>query len=617
MANWTYLDAYVSSLPEAQRQNLLNLIYGNVLAGSIQTTQQYEASLGQELEQLSAGLPTPIFKLRTEPYRGVTHSTNFNAMESQAIAALGILYQEAELLETAISNYGNVIGGNLDSIDATVTSLEKQVDTLELLATNSEGFVASVYDSFSEQNSYRLNRVDTIATSPFIIPDIGFVPDTFDAQVSNNMLELPISNNTTFRITNAYLLNQNPVPSGNSVASSFDIPSILNPYDVSNLLNSNPNLYWAETVDIPTLSTNKVETGLVVQLAGVQQVNNIYISPFTRFPYNITSIQYTKNVDSGSYFEMLDDPSLYPLTVGNQTNIQFSDKYADSIKIHIVQQNYSSLRYIEQGVNNTITSIFDLSANQQVPTSALEDPNSYYFAMTNIMQNLLNIGVTKASDTNTIDVYEFLYGIKSITLSKIEYLNQGIYVTKPYTISKAGAIGLDIINRIPNLCSVEYDTLVEYDDVIVPSGTPQFTSNFVQSILPADVDTIEEEILDLTDNAAAANATGITRFGVDDTSTIKVYQSNVLLSPSSYTVTQDVTTKKVTITISDGTISPSQRHICFYTINYNPTIDSYTVPLDRHDQTVVNLRIFLRSLSPNSMLTPSVSSYSMKFKQYT
>jgi hypothetical protein len=275
------------------------------------------------------------------------------------------------------------------------------------------------------------------------------------------------------------------------------------------------------------------------------------------------------------------------------------------------------LRYVQQGVNNTIASIFDLAANQQIPSSQMRDPNSYYFAMTNLMQDLLNIGITKVSDTSTVDVYEFLYGIKSINFSQLQYLNEGIYVSKPYTIPSAGAIGLDTVDSIPSLTAIEYDVLVEYDDLVSPSGTPQFVSSFAQNILPANVINIEGEVLDLTDDLQTASTSDITRFGVTNLNTVQVFQNNVLLSPSFYTLTKDITTNKVTIKILDSQIAPSQRHISLYTINYQPTTDSYTVNLDRHTQAIISLRMFLRSLSPNAMLTPSISSYSMKFKKYT
>lgn len=616
MATWTYLDAYVSSIPAAQRQSLLNLVYSDILSQKIQTLADYESQLSKDLADLANGFQAPLFTFRTAPFRSITSSINFNDMEQHAITALDILYKEALLIEDSIKNYSNVITGNLDSIEATVARLEKQVDTLEILAVNAEGYITSVYDSFNEQNTYRLNRVDAVATTPFIIPDIGFIPSTKDAQIIHNSLQLPLNSEQEFRVTAARLENQIPVASG--VVGSEDIPTEQNAFGLAALLDSNPLTYWAQTVDIPTLSNTKAEADLVLDIAGTQQINNITINPFTRFPYQITSISYSKNKQSGIYYEMIDDLTTYPITIGKETTIQFSSKYTDSIKLHIEQQNYSALRYVAQGSSNTITQIFDVAAGNSVATSALSDPESYYFAMTNIMQDLLDTQKSRLTDTDTVNVYEFLYGIKSINFSQMQYLNQGIYVTKPYSIPRAGAIGLNVVQSIadPSLASVEYDVLVEYRD-IAGSGVSQFQSSFAQNILPASIDTITGEVLDGTNSLLLSNWKATSRFGVDDVNSIEVFQNNILLDSSFYTLsTPDVDTGRVTITIGDSSISPAQRNISFYTINYIPVQESYVVELDKHDEVIVNLRIFLRSASPNRLVTPSIDSYSMKFKQY-
>lgn len=619
MASWSYIDAYISSIPAAQKQNLLNLIYGNVINNEIQTLDQYQSALNIELAQISAGLPTPVFTQYNAPFQSVTNSANYNSMEAQAISALGILYQEANLLDQAIVNYGNVVTGNLSSIEATIANLEKQVDTLELLASNTDGYVTSVYDSFNEANTYRLNRIDTISTSPFTLPTLGFISSVYDAQIVNNMLQLPVSSTNTYNIIGASLENQTPV-SGPSVTNSSDLPANINTYDVSNL--SSGNGYWVETCDQTSLVQNSSEADLILEIGGAQQMNNIVINPFTRFTFNITSIQYTKNIASGQYFEMIDDPSTtYPIQVNGQTTIEFSPKYADSVKIHIQQQNYSTLRYIEQGSNNTITEIFDVTTGTEIPTTTITDPNNYYFAMTNIMQNLLSIDQTKLTDTNTISVYEFLYGIKTISFNQTQYLKEGIYVSQPYTIPNAGAIGLDTVDTIPNnqsdynYTSIEYDVLVEYDN-IVGSGTPQFVSSFVQNILPANVINIVGEVLDGIYDPGTGLWIASTRFGVSNLSGMVVYQNGILLNPSFYTTYQDPTTNIVTVSINNSQISQAQLNVSFYTISYIPIQAAYIVNLEQHSQAIINLRMFLRSSSPNTMLTPSVDSYSMKFKEY-
>ncbi len=615
MSSWKYLEAYASSIPAAQRQSLLNLIFSDVISNKIKTTSEYESVLAKDLASLTSGLTIPLFALRTASFQSVTNSANFNDMESKAITALGVLYGEASNLEQAIDHYGKVIIGNLDSLSSMVARLEKQTDTMEILASNTEGYTLTTFDSFNENNTYRLNRSAVVATTPFIIPDIGFIIPEEDAVIVANSLTLPTDIVTSYRITSAYITNQIP-PSG-VVVTSQDIPSVIDPLELANLIDSNPSTYWAETIDLQTLSSTSAEADLVMNLAGVQLVSNIDLVPFTRFPYEITSVEYTKNIDSGTYYEMLDDTTQYPLIADRTLNVKFSDKYADSIKLHIKQSNYSSLRYVSNNADNTITALFDTAVNRQIPTTDLLDPNSYYFAMTSLMKDLLDIEKSKLTDTDTIDVFEFMYGAKTIDIGRTGYLNQGIYVAQPYHLLNGGAVGLNTVEG-PNheLTSVEYSLIVEYLDIPAGNTTPEFAGRFTYDILPANTKTVINEVLDGVDDTNTSSWNATSHFGVRDLTTVVVKQNNIPLIPSAYSISQDPITKKVTVNLLDSVITPTQRRISFYTISYLPSLSAYTVDLVQHDESFIYLRILLRSNSANTAITPTVHSYSLKFKTF-
>src|SRR5665213_2630725 len=157
MSTWTYLDSYLSSIPAAQKQNLLNLIYGQVLNGSITTTGQYQVALNSLLAQLAPGLTAPTFKQYIAPFQSVTRSPDYNAMETQAISALGILYKECNLLDQAITDYQNVTNGNLDAIEATTANLEAQISALELLSDNTDGYTSTAV-SYTHLRAHETGR---------------------------------------------------------------------------------------------------------------------------------------------------------------------------------------------------------------------------------------------------------------------------------------------------------------------------------------------------------------------------------------------------------------------------------------------------------------------------
>ena len=618
MSTWTYLDSYLSSIPAAQKQNLLNLIYGQVLNGSITTTGQYQVALNSLLAQLAPGLTAPTFKQYIAPFQSVTRSPDYNAMETQAISALGILYKECNLLDQAITDYQNVTNGNLDAIEATTANLEAQISALELLSANTDGYTSTVYDSFNESNSHRLTRSQSIPSTPFIVQNNVFIPAEYDAQIINNQLQLPVISSTPYIISNIALSGLYPSPSAPGVATSSDLPVSSNPYDISNILLNDPTKYWAETVDLNTLFTNTVSSSLTITLAGTQSISNIYIDPFTRFPYNIDSIWYTVNNTSanigGGLSGIIEITDLdYPITISTATNITFPSITADTIILNISQSNYSALRYIEPASTGIISSLLDIADNGVLSSNATL-PNTYAFTMTSIMQNLLNIGAETANATNTVNVYEFLYGAKQIELSENKYSYQGIFVTQPYTINNCAAIALNTTDNIPADTAIEYNILVDFYNTV--NGSPVFQESLgTVPILPATEDNVFE-ILDGTNNTVLQNWTATTRFGTSNLNSITVYQNGTKVITNSCTLTQNPS-GTVTITIHDSIIPSYIRDTSVFTITYNTNIAANIITLPKYSQAVITLQIFLRSITPNTTVSPTVSSYSMQFKAYT
>lgn len=557
---------------------------------------------------MAPGLSTPRFTQYIAPFQSVTRSPNYNAMETQAIAALGILYNECNLLDQAITDYQNVTEGNLDAIEATTANLEAQIGALELLSANTDGYTSTVYDSFNESNSYRLTRSQSISSTPFIVPNMGFISPQYDAQIINNQLQLPVIASTPYIISNIALSGFYPLPSTPGVATSSDLPVSTNPYDVSNLL-LNPQQYWVETVDINTLFTSTVSSQLTITLAGTQSISNIYIDPFTRFPYTINSIGYTGGLSTITPILNLG----YPITISTATNITFPSVTADTIILNISQSNYSALRYIEPAYNSTISSLLDIADNG-TPNSTASVPATYASAMTSIMQNLLNIGAETANATNIINVYEFLYGAKSIELSENKYSNEGIFVTQPYTINNCAAIALNTNDNTPANTAIEYNILVDYYNMV--NGSPVFEGSLgTVPILPATENSVNE-ILDGTNNIVLENWTATTRFGTNNLGSIIIYQNGTQIITGSCILTQNQY-GIVTVTIPNNKIPSYIRDTSVFTITYETNVAANIITLPKYSQSVITLQIFLRSITPNTTVSPTVSSYSMQFKAYT
>jgi hypothetical protein len=109
VSNWNYLDAYLSSIPASQKQQLLNTLYSNTRNGVLSSPGEYETRLANEMATLSTSIATPQnFKYRNQPPGSVTNSANYNDMENNAILDLKPLYIEAALLDQAISDHSEI-----------------------------------------------------------------------------------------------------------------------------------------------------------------------------------------------------------------------------------------------------------------------------------------------------------------------------------------------------------------------------------------------------------------------------------------------------------------------------------------------------------------------------
>jgi hypothetical protein len=609
MPSWSYLNTYLSSIPSSQRQRLLNTLFGDINTGELSTLGEYEARLATGLQSLETTIGTPSFKLKKAIQNGLTSSANFNDMESKAIGDLKSLYTEAALLGQLASDHNQITEANLSSIIAAIGRMERKIDVLEILSANTDGYVSSSFNSFEEDNTNRLERYQTLNNEPFIVDGPGYLSEEYDAVVENEALHLPVDKAIAYRLDSAEIQNQ--VPPGITTLSSGIYLEEEAPYALGKLIDNDKTTYWAETVDVNgAVPVTPATTDLIVTLLGVQQLSRIIIDPFARHPYKITNISYKKNKLSTSDFTSIDSLT-YPILLTSKTLIEFSTIYAEQLKFGIEQDNFSLLRYMTNSSNDTITRLFDLSTGQELDIdSSVGTPDSVYFAMSTNMKRALGINKSLLSESEIVDTYEYLYGIKTLELSQLQYKSNGIYVSDPLAVEKLGAIGLETNQTSTELTPIEYDVLISLSDT---DGTSE--TLIPQPILPAG-ESVDSEILDCSYSTPYWVAT--TRFGVDDLTSIVVKMNSSLLTETThYNLVQDPTTKKVTVQIIGDNLGWPTVRTSNFTVSYEPVIESYVVETERFDNAIINLRIFMRSIDPNKLLTPSVRSYSLKYKKYS
>jgi hypothetical protein len=600
MSNWKFLDVYLSSISASQKQHLLNTLYSDVNSGILSSQAEYQNRLSSELNQLEGNNANSTFSQYKADYQGKTNSANYNAMEVSAISNLQTLYVETVLLSNTISDQNVITQVSLDGIESAIDRMSKQLDNLELLASNTDGYVDSAYESFSENDTNRLQRSDTTNLAPFFYNPYGTLDSQYDAEIENNKLKLPIANTIDYKLESLNLYN--PEPSTTLASDQFSM---------ANLLDESNDSFWAQSVYVTSLPTEpKATVYVVINLLGMQALTRLVLNPFSKFPYKVTGIYYnqrkTDTIDLSNVIDLSDslDISL-PVLIEDTTTFEFSPISAEQLIIGIEQSNYSHLRYVMDTTTDTVSKIYDVANGTETDISSITDSvDSMAFAMSSNLKNELDI--TASGTPSIVDTYEFLYGLKSLSVSQLQYRPIGIFVSQNHEIDNLGVIGLETDeSTVADRCSIEYDVFVNY----TTNGTTEYLT---QSILPNDISTIQSEVLDGISNASN-NWEATTRFPVSGIPT--VYMNNIELSSDSYSIIDANGYKKIII-LPSIIAWPTLRASTF-TIEYTPTEDAYTVSFPTGTtNAIINLRILLRSTNPNKQVTPIVESFSLKFKKY-
>jgi hypothetical protein len=240
--------------------------------------------------------------------------------------------------------------------------------------------------------------------------------------------------------------------------------------------------------------------------------------------------------------------------------------------------------------------------------------------MTTNMKALLGIDQNIVDNISQINVYEFMYGAKSIEVSQLQYSNIGLYVSKPFRISSPGAVGLDVDEVIPELTATQYRVIINYKDIVnnVEVGTEAVSSNLLPGHVALISDISYPEILDGSDNSTTNMAFdgqwfGYTRFAIDQSFPVTVNQNGIPMLSGTYNTELQPDGRVRIWFFSTNNVN---RNISVFTVSYKPNISAYVLNLERHDIAYATLQIIPRSISSNRLLTPRISSYSMKFKKF-
>jgi cobalamin biosynthesis Mg chelatase CobN len=142
----SYLDGYKKVLPQSERENIEQIIKENQELVNINTLSEQEFRdvinrLAETHKQLTMFIPQ-IDKLDDEAY---------NDFFSNVHVDLNLMFMEAQLIESATTNYDRIFSGIVSDLEKEVQSLRNRVNSLRLVSEGADGLIVKQY-SFDDQS---------------------------------------------------------------------------------------------------------------------------------------------------------------------------------------------------------------------------------------------------------------------------------------------------------------------------------------------------------------------------------------------------------------------------------------------------------------------------------
>lgn len=141
----SYIESYISILPQEQRERLSGLLNvgPEIFSG---TAEETEARIRELMTQLGQYQIVSNY----EPQPEQTNSELYNTTLKNIIADLNTLYDESSLLDTLIFNHKLLNESALGGMQNDIDRLKKKIEALNLIADNVQGYSSAVRDNFSD-----------------------------------------------------------------------------------------------------------------------------------------------------------------------------------------------------------------------------------------------------------------------------------------------------------------------------------------------------------------------------------------------------------------------------------------------------------------------------------
>ncbi|WDI05095.1 hypothetical protein PUW25_26355 (plasmid) [Paenibacillus urinalis] len=384
-----YLDQFLSTLPQTQKQKLMELLELKQREGYIKSDTEFQAELERLLKVLDSVNATPTFQGRHQT--GKTDSKSYNSNLEEIAFDLSTLFEASNQIDSLMDDNQRLSRSMLSDIRKKIYALNAEVEKQALIMKNTDGFVEGVHEQFkapqyteTSESSLAILRKDRYGQ---------YLNNKYSAEIVSDSLQLA-SFETIDQLKNPYGRKLASI----QVLNRIGTVATNNNHPISNAIDGSQETFWAEVIladDVITQNISDLWTHdyegyemdgamceLEIRLNGITTVSEISLDPYASYPLEIVAIHGYESSDyAGKTYKLVtpnhENPHQRSKKSVGQMTFQFPSVDVAKIRILLRQENYVKENYLvnvdEQNNMELWNKIAGSAELMQLGTDAIAD----------------------------------------------------------------------------------------------------------------------------------------------------------------------------------------------------------------------------------------------------
>lgn len=504
----------VSSLIESVQSNkIIQKIEKKKKTGEIRGEEEYKNELKFQLMNIRNLGAKSYFNFIGIPYSRA-YSEYLNTAFEEILLDLEVAFFEASNLYAKILAHDTFFAKTIDEIERLIKRARVEIEQAEIETGSSNAYSKVITNNFSN-NSDRVLPQNKYYNQLYFDKrsgsKVGKVDDA-EIKTDENLLCLPRYVSSDVSISSVNIIETE------TTSSDYDFQKVNS--DINEVLSDSVGSTWFYNI-ASEKRLERASLALEIDMGDRKEVNSFSFVPSSITSMEIQSISYVN--ENGDTVDLIPDS----IVSSEKISLHFPKIITSRLKIILNQYSNQIIRYDK---NSSAFSLEDLQRDKDISPeeSMLADILKIEISDPTV-KNIISGSSNKRRDIRTI--YNYMFGISSISCSNSEYKPYGLYVSKQIPLRNLSLLSLQDDAEIDTFTSkdtglampsgsIEYYLYkVDYD------GTGRLMSTKEISVLPLNKEQVEGERLFFSASARILPLRFIAHTSAGDGSHVKLYRN--------------------------------------------------------------------------------------------